>query len=151
MAPSVLRTFSLPVKLAGPLGPVFFGERSARLEITVRSPWPLAKSGDSVRAVGFGTFSVADRAAKEGRNPNKPPPTSLSWFEGVGITLCMRLDHQLRFIVDVPPVGDLVLGDDPVAPCLLGPVKSAVGTGDEPRHPLAGIVPPDPDGNVDLP
>ena len=89
-------------------------------------------------------------------SPTEPPrkagtPTSLSWFEGVGITLCMRLDHQLRFIVDVPPVGDLVLGDDPVAPCLLGPVKSAVGTGDEPRHPLAGIVPPDPDGNVDLP
>ncbi|NQW10919.1 MAG: HU family DNA-binding protein [Alphaproteobacteria bacterium] len=27
------------------------------------------KKGDDVRLVGFGTFSVADRAASEGRNP----------------------------------------------------------------------------------
>lgn len=27
------------------------------------------KSGDEVRLVGFGTFSVAERAASEGRNP----------------------------------------------------------------------------------
>ncbi|MBC7952133.1 MAG: HU family DNA-binding protein [Rhodospirillaceae bacterium] len=27
------------------------------------------KGGDEVRLVGFGTFSVADRAASEGRNP----------------------------------------------------------------------------------
>ena len=27
------------------------------------------KSGDSVQLVGFGSFSVADRAAREGRNP----------------------------------------------------------------------------------
>ncbi|WP_162136950.1 HU family DNA-binding protein [Magnetospirillum molischianum] len=27
------------------------------------------KSGDEVRLVGFGTFSVSERAAKEGRNP----------------------------------------------------------------------------------
>lgn len=27
------------------------------------------KSGDEVRLVGFGTFSVAQRAASEGRNP----------------------------------------------------------------------------------
>jgi len=27
------------------------------------------KSGDDVRLVGFGTFSVSDRAASEGRNP----------------------------------------------------------------------------------
>lgn len=27
------------------------------------------KSGDEVRLVGFGTFSVASRAASEGRNP----------------------------------------------------------------------------------
>ena len=27
------------------------------------------KKGDAVRLVGFGTFSVADRAATEGRNP----------------------------------------------------------------------------------
>ena len=28
------------------------------------------KSGDSVQLIGFGTFSVADRAAREGRNPS---------------------------------------------------------------------------------
>ena len=27
------------------------------------------KSGDNVQLVGFGSFSVADRAAREGRNP----------------------------------------------------------------------------------
>ena len=27
------------------------------------------KTGDSVRLVDFGTFSIADRAAREGRNP----------------------------------------------------------------------------------
>ena len=27
------------------------------------------KSGDSVQLVGFGSFSVADRSAREGRNP----------------------------------------------------------------------------------
>ncbi|MBU3654945.1 MAG: HU family DNA-binding protein [Holosporaceae bacterium] len=27
------------------------------------------KSGDEVRLIGFGTFTVAERAAKEGRNP----------------------------------------------------------------------------------
>jgi DNA-binding protein HU-beta len=27
------------------------------------------KSGDSVQLIGFGSFSVADRAAREGRNP----------------------------------------------------------------------------------
>ncbi|MBT3768160.1 MAG: HU family DNA-binding protein [Rhodospirillales bacterium] len=28
------------------------------------------KSGESIQLVGFGTFSVADRAAREGRNPS---------------------------------------------------------------------------------
>ena len=28
------------------------------------------KSGDGVQLVGFGTFSVADRAARQGRNPS---------------------------------------------------------------------------------
>jgi DNA-binding protein HU-beta len=27
------------------------------------------KSGDSIQLIGFGSFSVADRAAREGRNP----------------------------------------------------------------------------------
>ncbi|HIF09764.1 MAG TPA: HU family DNA-binding protein [Sneathiellales bacterium] len=27
------------------------------------------KSGDNVQLIGFGSFSVADRAAREGRNP----------------------------------------------------------------------------------
>ncbi len=28
------------------------------------------KSGDNVQLVGFGSFDVSDRAAREGRNPN---------------------------------------------------------------------------------
>ena len=35
------------------------------------------KSGDEVRLVGFGTFSVASRAASEGRNPRTGAEVSI--------------------------------------------------------------------------
>ena len=43
------------------------------------------KSGGSVQLVGFGTFSVADRAAREGRNPR------------TGATVQIAASRQPRF------------------------------------------------------
>jgi DNA-binding protein HU-beta len=36
------------------------------------------KSGDEVRLVGFGTFTVAERAASEGRNPRTGEPIQIA-------------------------------------------------------------------------
>lgn len=36
------------------------------------------KTGDEVRLVGFGTFSVAERAASRGRNPRTGEPMEIS-------------------------------------------------------------------------
>ena len=35
------------------------------------------KSGDEVRLIGFGTFSVAERAASQGRNPRTGEPIQI--------------------------------------------------------------------------
>ena len=49
------------------------------------------KAGDDVRLVGFGTFSVSDRAASEGRNPrtgekiNIPASKQLKFKAGKGL------------------------------------------------------------------
>ncbi|MBQ0754118.1 MAG: HU family DNA-binding protein [Gammaproteobacteria bacterium] len=39
------------------------------LDATIESVTGALKSGDSVSLVGFGTFAVKQRAAREGRNP----------------------------------------------------------------------------------
>lgn len=39
------------------------------LDATIEAITGALKSGDSVSLVGFGTFSVKQRAAREGRNP----------------------------------------------------------------------------------
>jgi len=39
------------------------------LDATIESITGALKKGDSVSLVGFGTFQVKDRAAREGRNP----------------------------------------------------------------------------------
>ncbi len=39
------------------------------LDATIASVTEALKKGDSVTLVGFGTFSVKDRAARTGRNP----------------------------------------------------------------------------------
>ena len=36
------------------------------------------KKGDEVQVVGFGTFKVAERAAREGRNPHTGEPMSIA-------------------------------------------------------------------------
>lgn len=44
-------------------------DASSAVEAVLDSITSALKSGDEVRLVGFGTFSVAERAASEGRNP----------------------------------------------------------------------------------
>lgn len=39
------------------------------LDATIKVITKALKSGDSITLVGFGTFQVKDRAAREGRNP----------------------------------------------------------------------------------
>ena len=36
------------------------------------------RNGDTVRVVGFGNFSVADRAARQGRNPRTGEPLQIA-------------------------------------------------------------------------
>ena len=40
------------------------------VDVTLAAITAALKAGDDVRLVGFGTFSVKDRAAGEGRNPS---------------------------------------------------------------------------------
>ena len=44
-------------------------DASSAVDAVIDSIIGAMKSGDDVRLVGFGTFSVADRKASEGRNP----------------------------------------------------------------------------------
>jgi DNA-binding protein HU-beta len=44
-------------------------DAAASVDATFDAITTALKSGDSVQLVGFGSFSVADRAAREGRNP----------------------------------------------------------------------------------
>ena len=39
------------------------------------------KKGEEVQVVGFGTFKVAERAAREGRNPHTGEPMSIAAFK----------------------------------------------------------------------
>ena len=47
------------------------------LDAVVESVTGALKSGDSVSLVGFGTFSVKDRAARTGRNPQTGEPIQI--------------------------------------------------------------------------
>ncbi len=44
-------------------------EAQAAVEAVFDAIADALKSGDEVRVIGFGTFKVADRAAREGKNP----------------------------------------------------------------------------------
>jgi DNA-binding protein HU-beta len=48
------------------------------LDATVEAITNALKSDDSVSLVGFGTFSVKDRAARTGRNPKTGAPIEIS-------------------------------------------------------------------------
>jgi|TARA_R110000772_G_scaffold244700_4_gene358038 DNA-binding protein HU-beta len=48
------------------------------LDATVEAITNALKSDDSVSLVGFGTFSVKDRAARTGRNPQTGAPIEIS-------------------------------------------------------------------------
>lgn len=48
------------------------------LDATISSITEALKSGDTVSLVGFGTFSVKDRAARIGRNPQTGEPINIA-------------------------------------------------------------------------
>ncbi|ALM52483.1 nucleoid-associated protein HU-beta [Halomonas huangheensis] len=50
---------------------------SRALDAMVQSVTDSLKSGDSVSLVGFGTFSVKERAARTGRNPQTGKPIEI--------------------------------------------------------------------------
>lgn len=51
---------------------------SRALDAMVESVTDSLKKGDSVSLVGFGTFSVKERAARTGRNPQTGQPIEIS-------------------------------------------------------------------------
>ena len=51
---------------------------SRALDAMVESVTETLKKGDSVSLVGFGTFSVKERAARTGRNPQTGQPIEIS-------------------------------------------------------------------------
>lgn len=51
---------------------------SRALDAMVDSVTETLKKGDSVSLVGFGTFSVKERAARTGRNPQTGKPIEIS-------------------------------------------------------------------------
>ncbi|MFD2189840.1 nucleoid-associated protein HU-beta [Pistricoccus aurantiacus] len=51
---------------------------SRALDAMVDSVTETLKKGDSVSLVGFGTFSVKERAARTGRNPQTGKPIQIS-------------------------------------------------------------------------
>jgi len=51
---------------------------SRALDAMVESVTESLKQGDSVSLVGFGTFSVKERAARTGRNPQTGEPIQIS-------------------------------------------------------------------------
>ena len=54
------------------------GDASKAVESVFEAITKSLKKGDEVRLVGFGTFSVAERAASEGRNPRTGEKISIA-------------------------------------------------------------------------
>ncbi len=50
---------------------------AAAVDAVIETVKAALKKGDDVRLVGFGTFSVADRAATTGRNPRTGEPIKI--------------------------------------------------------------------------
>lgn len=53
-------------------------DASRALDATLDTVTKSLKKGDSVSLVGFGTFSVKDRAARTGRNPQTGQPIQIA-------------------------------------------------------------------------
>ncbi len=54
------------------------------------------KSGDKVALVGFGTFSVSERAAREGRNPKSEKKVMISAKKVVKFKLGSKRDSVIQ-------------------------------------------------------
>ena len=53
-------------------------QAASALDAVVAAVGEALKSGDSVTLVGFGTFSVKERAARTGRNPKTGAPIQIA-------------------------------------------------------------------------
>jgi len=53
-------------------------EAGRALDVTIAAVTGALKEGDQVALVGFGTFSVKDRAARTGRNPQTGAPIEIA-------------------------------------------------------------------------
>ena len=54
------------------------------------------KKGEEVQVVGFGTFKVAERAAREGRNPHTGEPMSIAASKAPKFTAGQALKDALN-------------------------------------------------------
>ena len=59
-------------------GGVSKSDAGKALDATIASITEALKKGDTVTLVGFGTFSVKERAARTGRNPQTGNPISIA-------------------------------------------------------------------------
>ena len=53
------------------------------------------KKGEKVQLVGFGTFEVSERAAREGRNPQSGEPMTIAASKAPKFKAGKALNHQL--------------------------------------------------------
>jgi len=53
-------------------------QATAAVEATFELMTRALKAGDEVKIIGFGTFSVSNRAAREGRNPRTGEPVQIA-------------------------------------------------------------------------
>lgn len=59
------------------------GKAAKALNFALEEVCRALESGDAVTLTGFGTFAVAERAAREGRNPSTGEPMSIPAKKGV--------------------------------------------------------------------
>lgn len=53
-------------------------DTDAVIKAFVKNVTALLKSGEKVQLLGFGTFEVSERAAREGRNPQSGEPMTIA-------------------------------------------------------------------------
>ena len=66
----------LVAKIAGDAG-ITKTQANAALDAFTKAVQKTLKAGDKLTLVGFGTFSVAERAARTGRNPRTGAPLKI--------------------------------------------------------------------------
>lgn len=78
------------------------------LDATLKCVTDALKSGDKVTLVGFGTFQVKQRAAREGRNPKTSEPLKIpakkvpSFTAGKGLRDAVHPPEKVEKVVAAP-------------------------------------------------